>query len=69
MKIEKCRGKTCEAQIVWHKTVHGKWMPFDVKPIRAFILQNQDEGQIAVSVPALIPHHATCPDAEDFRKR
>lgn len=72
-KIEKCKGKTCNADIFWMKTESGKWIPLDVKPHRMFVMETattQDgvEYTIAKSVPTYMPHHATCPDVDSFRK-
>jgi len=70
MKVEKCRGKTCEASIVWMKTASkGKWMPFDSKPERRFMMERRGNDTVAVSVATYMPHHATCPDADSFRKK
>lgn len=48
----KCRG--CHADIEWWTTPNDRKMPFDP-------MDETNEAAPAVS------HHATCPNAEDFR--
>lgn len=70
--ITKCRS--CGAEIVWIETTKGKLQPFnrevDENGNRVF------ENGIAVEYQPLIhmgwdrymPHHATCPDADKWRR-
>lgn len=48
----RCRG--CQRDLEWWRTPSGRKMPFD--PMDA----SKDES------PA-VPHHATCPNVEEFR--
>jgi hypothetical protein len=81
MRASTCRG--CMAPIVWAGTVNGKAMPVDVDPrpdgnvrltepdglLRAEVLgplelMLLDDGERAA---LRMPHHATCPQVEQFR--
>lgn len=55
----------CKAEIIFMKTIKGKNQPFDSKPIKATILNSEGKAQV---VDTFMPHHATCPDADRFRK-
>lgn len=63
MREATCKG--CGANILWFKTVRGKNIPADVKGETRIILNA--EGQ-AVMARTYMPHHATCPNVDDFRK-
>ena len=64
-RTEKCRG--CGAPIIFVKTsASGKFMPLDVKPERRIFL---DKKGLAHSVSVYMPHHATCPNVDQFRKK
>ncbi len=58
-----CKG--CKANIVWFKTVRGKNIPADAKGETRIIINA--EGQ-AVMAKTFMPHHATCPEVDQFRK-
>lgn len=63
MRESLCKG--CGAEILWLKTVRGKNMPVD--PIgEARIIRNQHDE--AVMVQTYMPHWATCPKADEFKK-
>jgi hypothetical protein len=81
-RIEHCRGKHCDAPIIWAITTAGKFMPVDAEPT--------PDGNVELSAewPALghpsalvhaqppldpdavlrLPHHATCPDAAEWKR-
>ena len=77
-----CRGRTCTAQIVWAVTEKGKPIPVDVDEHddgNVELIPNPDPAMspkaIVHGTPPLLaigtfhmPHHATCPDAKDFRR-
>lgn len=67
--MSNCRS--CHAEIIWAKTESGKAMPLDAKPEKRFILfpgpdGNEDE---AVAVDTYVSHFATCPNANQHRKK
>lgn len=73
-----CAGKDCGAQIVWAKTVKGKLMPVDLEPSPDGNVELAfEDGRMVARVHAQpilgvelrMPHHATCPNAADFRRR
>ena len=53
--------KKCKAKIRWIKTKKGKWMPVDSKEITIVTIVGEIQK-------GYIPHWATCPNAEEFRK-
>lgn len=67
-----CRG--CGQTIVWAMTEAGKRMPLDIEP-------NPDGNMTLILAGVLVarkaqldetrymPHHATCPEVGQFRKR
>jgi hypothetical protein len=61
----RCSGKDCHQYIEWWITPHGRKMPFNVIDVK-------DESK-PFPQPILrtvrTPHHTTCPNANDFRKR
>ena len=61
LQLTKCRS--CQAGIVWVKTASGKNMPVDA--------DSWVQGQPHLFNPELghISHFATCPNADDHRKR
>jgi len=61
---QKC--KACAAPIFFVKTAaSGKFMPLDIKPERRIWL---DKAGKAHSVSVYVPHHSSCPKADQFRK-
>lgn len=75
-----CKG--CGAEVTWVKTLAGKTMPIDPKPNPDGNLQIVDRSgaQIIVAVVndtlfddettvRYTSHFATCPDADEFRRR
>ena len=77
-----CQGAGCRRLILWVLTEGGKRMPVDHEPrddgnvivtrlpdgtVRGRVLTGDDlpaEGRIVY-----VPHHRTCPDAAEFRRR
>lgn len=64
MRESICTG--CRAPIYWLRTIRGKNIPADV-PGETRIMLN-DDGE-AIMVKTYMPHHATCPNVDDFRKK
>jgi hypothetical protein len=58
-KVDSCKG--CGREILWGRTQAGKWVPVDPE----FVSVYDGAGHL---VRGHIPHHATCPNVEDFRK-
>lgn len=59
-EIVTCRGKDCDADVVWLVTRLGKWIAVNIGNVTA----DDDEFRYAYHVA----HFATCPNADDFRK-
>lgn len=57
--------KTCKAPILWAKTENGKAVPLDAEPIKRFI----EEGEVVKLVDTYVTHFATCPQADQHRRR
>ena len=57
-----CSG--CGAPITFIETVNGKNQPFDLKPIKVTILNSEGKAEV---IDSFMPHHATCPNADEFR--
>ena len=71
--MPKCRG--CDAEILWVRTAkNGTLMPLDAVPHPDGIVELDNDGHAVVHRQAdmlsgqrFMPHHATCPNVEDFR--
>lgn len=77
------RCRSCDAEIVWATTAVGKAMPLDAIPNDAGNVEVTTDAQsgllrvIAVhkeppmfgEAPVYMPHHGTCPNANEWRKR
>jgi hypothetical protein len=74
-----CSG--CDAEIVWALTAKDKRVPLDAKPEKRYVLApvlaRDDFGFIAAVihhderaqlVDTFMPHHATCPNVDEFRR-
>lgn len=65
----------CQAPILWVKTRKDKDMPLDPKPQMVVRVENYLDPdrvtthEIADVVKAYVPHWATCPAADRFRKK
>ncbi len=80
----RCRGRTCRAEILMVPTVTGKYLPVDADPqpdgsvVIEVDLLGEPYAQVVNlagvqeatkrGVPLYMPHHATCPDVEEFRR-
>jgi hypothetical protein len=65
VQTQKC--KACSAPIFFVKTAAtGKFIPLDIKPERRIWL---DKAGKAHSVSVYVPHHSTCPNVDQFRKK
>jgi hypothetical protein len=56
-----CRGENCGRRIKWVRTERGKLVPVDPKEVTIVTALGR-------YVKGWIPHHATCPDAGEFRR-
>lgn len=76
------RCRSCQAEIVWARTSAGRPMPLDAEPNPAgtCTLEHTAEGALLVRVdpspplevdtrPRYTSHFATCPHADQHRKR
>ena len=64
--MKKCRS--CGADVIFLKhATKGRRMIFDAKPFTAWIYDTE-KGTV-LPLKAVTPHHATCPDADDWRKK
>ena len=55
----------CGAAITFMETVKGKNQPFDLKPIKSTILNNEGKAEV---IDTFVPHHSTCPNVDEFRR-
>ncbi len=75
--------RSCPAQIIWAVTAKGKYMPVDAEPnpdgnvellppapgMRAPQAIVHGQPQMMTEGAIHMPHHATCPKADEWRKR
>lgn len=68
MKTSKCKG--CGAEILWGKTVAGKNMPLDKKPVVMWVFTGTRHmgGELIEAVNVYQPHWANCPKSSEFKK-
>lgn len=72
MKLGTCRS--CGASIYWCRTPNGKAMPLDPEPVKRVVVVVRAPGpdlpdeEVAKVVETYVPHHATCPKADEFRR-
>lgn len=57
-----CRGKDCGAKLIWLRTFRGGWIPVNADESVLELDQYFDHQRHKA-------HFATCPNAEDFRKK
>lgn len=57
-----CRGESCPKRVYWIRTALGKPMPVDVDVEGGFPPAHDHDGQG-------VSHFATCPAADEFRRR
>lgn len=73
------RCRSCDAPIVWSHTSAGKALPLDADPDPSGSIQLRPDG-LAITMgpldaewspdqPRYIPHFATCPHADRWRRR
>ena len=79
MKYSAC--KSCRARIWWAVSIKGKSMPMDPDPSAdaAWVIEGQTENGapkirqvdplLDGAAPRFTPHWATCPNADQHRKR
>lgn len=72
MRAQECRS--CQAPIIWVRTTAGRRMPLDAQPTAQGNVVLRDGVATVLSGPApdgngRMPHHATCPDAAQWRRR
>lgn len=70
---------SCDAPIVFARTITGRTMPVDVEPVpggnvavevrQGFIRATVLTGQVADRDDLRVAHFVTCPDAKEWRKR
>ena len=67
--MSNCR--TCGAPILWAVTGQGKRMPLDVDRRPVLVVEGElDDGTAIVSQQAgYTSHFATCPQADDWRRK
>lgn len=78
------RCKACGSEIVWIKTKNDKLMPCNFPPVDILIDESEKEIYVTCTgkvvhgrrcdnksypIQAYVPHWATCPKAEQFRKK
>lgn len=63
-----CKG--CGAEIVFARTDRGGHMPLDSRQTKiATVRMVGNELEILQLVVGHVPHHITCPKADEFRRR
>lgn len=77
MKIEPVKCRSCHAAIFWAITDKGKQQPIDAAPVAGGNLVVAQRGTVFYAHVAglfdapgdrYMPHHATCPDAEKWKR-
>jgi hypothetical protein len=76
--IDPVKCRSCRAAIFWAITeAKGKLQPIDAKPVDAGNLVVERRGSVYYAHvvdlfdkpgPRFMPHHATCPDVEDWKR-
>jgi hypothetical protein len=56
--------KACGAKLLWVDTAAGKKIPLNASPFKAFYVKDN----IGQMIDVYIPHWATCPKAQTFKK-
>ena len=83
LPIARCRGNSCRAHIIWLPTPGGTRIPLDADPdeagnvligrdllggLCAVVLSDGDAARARDANDELwMPHHASCPNAEEYR--
>lgn len=63
--MDKGNCESCGAEILWVTTHKGSKQPLDPKPMQRVVIR----GGIAFSMKTYLPHHATCPQADQWRRK
>lgn len=76
------RCQSCQAEILWARTPSGRRIPLDAEPNpdgNVILTGYEDEARTLTKaeLPAYrargwriwMPHHATCPNADEWRRR
>lgn len=76
--------RSCGARVRWVRTYRGRRIPLDFEPNPrgnvvlvgggdtppiATVFRECQRENVPDDVPVFMPHHATCPDADDWRTR
>jgi len=61
--------KSCGARIIWAITRSGKRMPLDEMCTRVWIVEGRDGEIHTRPIDGHKPHFATCPNADQHRKK
>lgn len=69
--MNKCRS--CQAEVIWVKTIHGKAMPIEINAEGNLILVKGvahviPKGEEPAGMPRYVSHFATCPNSKAHRK-
>ena len=59
---------SCGASMLWAKTKNNKNIPLDAEPEKRFVFLPERPEGVADMVDTYMPHHATCPEADKYRK-
>lgn len=68
------RCKSCDAEILWSRTINNKAIPLDVEKVYGGNIILEAEGALArvvkpnISVKRYVSHFSTCPNAKRHRK-
>lgn len=62
-----CRG--CGADIIFARTDRGALMPLNKEETKIATVRTNGELKITTLVVGHVPHHITCPQADDFRRK
>lgn len=66
--MSKCRS--CQSEIVWATSQKGKAMPLDPKVVTVVeTVDGPDGREVVRMVRGRVSHFATCPNANEHRKR
>jgi hypothetical protein len=63
------RCRSCNAAIIWATTENGKSMPLDAAPVAQVGVFMFDNGYAKAPPKVYRSHFATCPNADQHRKR
>jgi hypothetical protein len=57
--------------MIWFKTVNQKNIPVDAEPVKRLVIVGETlDGKHTVKMmDTYMPHHATCPQGKEWRKK